>query len=140
MSFYSLQAIQIGIKENHYHTRRMYRLLRVFAGHTGLIVGVVLHWLIYQYFLYKKVSYLIGLDKRGYPINIFLISPQKTYVVGTHQKHLDEVLLMSTHNICFCGLFVYVEVLRPSQPNGVMSSVVSFLTTHLLGRLSPLSG
>ena len=23
------------------------------------------------------------------------------YVVGTHYKHLTEVLLMSTHNICF---------------------------------------
>ena len=44
---------------------------------------------------------------------------------------------MSTHNICFCveilmntnsvycGEFVCVEVLRPSQPNGVMLSVVS---------------
>ena len=49
-------------------------------------------------------------------------------------------------------LFVCVEVLRASQPNGVMSSAVSFnpmgscrarsvyLTTRLLGRLSPLSG
>ena len=36
-------------------------------------------------------------------------------------------------------LFVCVEVLRPSQPNGVMLSVVSYLTTRLLGRLSPLS-
>ena len=27
----------------------------------------------------------------------------KTYVVGTHQKHLHKVLLMSTHNICFHG-------------------------------------
>ena len=27
----------------------------------------------------------------------------KTYVVGTHQKRLTEVLLMSTHNICFYG-------------------------------------
>ena len=26
----------------------------------------------------------IATDKRGYPHNIFLISPQKTYVVGTH--------------------------------------------------------
>ena len=59
------------------------------------------------------------------------------------------------------ALFVCVEVLRPSQPNGVMSSevslpyhtftgqalsskrltsIVSLLTTRLLGRLSPLSG
>ena len=28
-------------------------------------------------------------------------------------------------NRCMCGNFVCVEVLRPSQPNGVMSSVVS---------------
>ena len=27
---------------------------------------------------------IIGLDKRGYPVNIFLISAQKTCVVGTH--------------------------------------------------------
>ena len=27
----------------------------------------------------------------------------KTYVVGTHLKCLDEVLLMSIHNIHFCG-------------------------------------
>ena len=39
-------------------------------------------------------------------------------------------------------LFVCVEVLRPSQPNGVMSSMVSLPKqfTCLLSRLSPLSG
>ena len=37
-------------------------------------------------------------------------------------------------------MFVCVEVLRPSQPNGVMSSASVYLTTRLLGRLSPLSG
>ena len=36
-------------------------------------------------------------------------------------------------------LFVYVEVLRPSQPSGVMSSVVSLPNTCLLCRLSPPS-
>ena len=35
--FYSIQAIQSGINVNPWHTRRMYRLLWVFAGHTGLI-------------------------------------------------------------------------------------------------------
>ena len=35
-------------------------------------------------------------------IDIFLISPRKHMLqCGTHQKHLTEVLLMSTHNICF---------------------------------------
>ena len=37
-------------------------------------------------------------------------------------------------------LFVCVEVLRPSQPNGVMSSTVSLPNPLLLGRFSPLSG
>ena len=37
-------------------------------------------------------------------------------------------------------LIVCVEVLRPSQPNEVMLSGSVNLTTHLLGRLSPLSG
>ena len=36
--------------------------------------------------------------------------------------------------------FVCVEVLRPSQPNRVMSSAVKvYLTTHLLGRLKRLT-
>ena len=38
-------------------------------------------------------------------------------------------------------LFVCVEVIQPSQPNGVMLSAVSLPNyTRLLGRLSPLSG
>ena len=48
---------------------------------------------------------------------IFSYFSMKTYVV----RILGEALLMSTHNI----LFVCVEVLQPSQPNGVMSSAVS---------------
>ena len=50
---------------------------------------------------------------------------------------LVEAIQMSSHNICFYKevdkstlivcLFVCVEVLRPSQPNGVMSSAVSYL-------------
>ena len=36
--------------------------------------------------------------------------------------------------VCVC-----VEVLRPSQPNGIMLSVVSLPKILLLGRLSPLS-
>ena len=36
--------------------------------------------------------------------------------------------------------FVCIAVLWPSQPNGLMSSRSVYLTTLLLGRLSPLSG
>ena len=45
-AFYSLQSIQRGIKENPCHTGWMCRLICVFAGHIGLIVGFVVHWLI----------------------------------------------------------------------------------------------
>ena len=40
----------------------------------------------------------------------------------------------------YLEMSVCVEVLWPSQPNGVMSSAVSFPNHTLLGRLSPLSG
>ena len=37
---------QTGIKENPCYTGWMYKLIWVFAGHTGLIVGFVVRWLI----------------------------------------------------------------------------------------------
>ena len=46
-AFYSLQAIQRGTKENPCRTGWKYRL--TFAGHTGLIVGFVVHRLKYKY-------------------------------------------------------------------------------------------
>ena len=36
-------------------------------------------------------------------IDIFSYFSMKTYVVGTHSKHLAEALWLSTHNICFRG-------------------------------------
>ena len=47
-AFYSLWAIQRGLNESLYHTGWMYRLIWVFAGHTGLIVGFVVRWLSYR--------------------------------------------------------------------------------------------
>ena len=53
---------------------------------------------------------------------------------------------MSTYKICFCGdirkiylnsiyvKFVCVEVLQPSQPNGVMSSAVSLANHTFTGQ------
>ena len=32
----------------------------------------------------------------------------KTYVVGTHKNRLGEAILMSTHNICFKGLWWFL--------------------------------
>ena len=54
----------------------------------------------FPYYMVKMIMPYIVLDK-VININLCFISPQKTYVVGTHWKCLREVLLMSTHNICF---------------------------------------
>ena len=51
-------------------------------------------------------GYAIALDKMLISVQkywYFSYFSMKTYVVGTHKKCLAEVLLMSTHNICFCG-------------------------------------
>ena len=45
-AFYSIQAVQRGIKENPCHSGLMYRLIRILAGLTGLNVGFVERWLI----------------------------------------------------------------------------------------------
>ena len=42
-AFYTLQAIERGMNENPCHTGWIYML--IFAGHTGLIVGLVVSWL-----------------------------------------------------------------------------------------------
>ena len=52
-----------------------------------------------------KQGYIIGLDKSGYQVNIFLISPEK------HRKHLTEAFLMSTNNICFSGKIRKISIL-----------------------------
>ena len=44
-AFYSLPAIHRGMNKNLCHTGWMNRLIWVFAGHTGLIVGFVVCWL-----------------------------------------------------------------------------------------------
>ena len=49
----------------------------------------------------------IGLDKGGYPVNIFLISPRKHMLWVL----IAEALLMSTHNICFCGEIRKISIL-----------------------------
>ena len=49
----------------------------------------------------------------GIRLIFFLFSyfSTKTYVVGTHKKRLDEALLMSTHNIYFCGKIRKISIL-----------------------------
>ena len=45
---FSHRTIQRGINENSCHAEWMYRLIWVFAGHTGLILGFVVSWLIFE--------------------------------------------------------------------------------------------
>ena len=53
----------------------------------------------------------------------FFISPQKTYVVGTHCKHLTDVLIVSTHNICFPG-----EIRKIFSPYPLLSGAMITIT------------
>ena len=51
----------------------------------------------------SKDQHVYSCRQEGLQINIFLISPQElTFVVGTHEKRLNEALLMSTDNIWLC--------------------------------------
>ena len=61
------------------------------------------------------------------------------FVVGIDWKHLTEAILMSIHSICFYGLFV-LRFYGPVNPMGSCQVRSVYLTTRLLGRLSPLSG
>ena len=45
-AFYSLWAVQREINDNTYCTGWMYRLIFIFVGHLGLILGFVVRWLI----------------------------------------------------------------------------------------------
>ena len=58
------------------------------------------------------------------------------FLAGCAICHDKTVISVSKGPNRYCDS-VCVEVLRPSQPNGVMSSMVSLPN---LGRLSPLSG
>ena len=49
----------------------------------------------------KNVIAHITLDKSAIEINVYISS--QTYVVGTRLKRLYAALLMSNHNMCFCG-------------------------------------
>ena len=58
-----------------------------------------------------KRKFIIGQDKK----DIFFSYFSTKCVEGTHQKYPGEVLLMSTHNICFLGkirkiLYQYILV------------------------------
>ena len=51
-----------------------------------------------------QVDLSIAPGQRGYSNNIFSCFSTKPYVEGTHQKSLNEMLLMSTHKIIMLTL------------------------------------
>ena len=58
-------------------------------------------------------------------------------------NNLANIIIISLDDIkqtCTCKQFVCVEVLRPRQPNGVMSSAVSLPNHMFTGQACPLSG
>ena len=62
-------------------------------------------------FLFLDCHSVIGLDKGGYPVNIFIISPQKHMLWVLIRSALARGLLMSTHNVCFCGEIRKISIL-----------------------------
>ena len=75
---------------------------------------------------------------------VFKIIQTFTPILLTYkfQKDLiktEAATVMTRSKILNFALFVCVEVLRPNQPNGSCRARSVYLTTRLLGRLSPLS-
>ena len=62
-----------------------------------------------------------------------------TFVAATSRETVNDLVELACPGKRVSMRFVCVEVLRPSQSNGVMSSAVSLPNHILLGRLSPLS-
>ena len=58
-----------------------------------------------NFFLSENVHFLVVKFSVYFIRRVFVIisGAQKIYVVGTHWKRLGEALLISTHNLCFCG-------------------------------------
>ena len=56
-----------------------------------------------HFFIKVKEFDQIALNKSTPKYCYFSYFSMKTYVLGTHLKHLAEALLTSTHNICFHG-------------------------------------
>ena len=55
---------------------------------------------LYNFDPFKPHFYIVKLGSTGVYI-IFVISAQKTQIVGTRKNRLDEAVLTSTHNLCF---------------------------------------
>ena len=66
-----------------------------------------------------------GVRPTGYHLNHSAESNQTCYMTSPHGKDVEEQVCLSIMLLTTLAKFVCVEVLRPSQPNGIMSSAVS---------------
>ena len=76
------------------------------------------------------VKVLFSIQKYSY----FSYFSTKTYVVGTHQKHLAEALLLSTHNICFCGEIRKIFTRYPPLSRPMYKYIIIFLIWRGMAR------
>ena len=96
---YSLQAIQRGINKNPWW---MPRLILVLSGHTGLIVGFVLHWLVWFCGEIRKIWILLLSAARAQAkafdmILFFFFFNQKVFISEpTHDKTYKMACVPST--------------------------------------------
>ena len=81
-AFYSLQAIQRGINKKYCHTGWAYRLIWIFACHTGLIVGFVVRFC-------RALAHMSSAE------SFIQHAKREKTTSSTHQKLLGQV---SLHN------------------------------------------
>ena len=65
--------------------------------------------------------------KEGYPDKYFSYFNTKTYVMGTHQKCLTEVLLMSMYNICFYEVIEKYQLFLKKKKKSTLSRALPYL-------------
>ena len=74
-----------------------------------------------------------GVGPTGYHLNHWAESNQACYMTSPHGQDVEEQVCLSVMLLATLAKLVCFEVLRPSQPNGVMSSAVSLLHHTLTG-------
>ena len=57
--------------------------------------------MIYNFFFFFYISQGIKTNLMSVRLSIFSYPSVSTYVLGAQKNHLYEIVLLSTHNICF---------------------------------------
>ena len=111
---YSDQTVQMHSSDKAFVSTRKYRYFSYFCTKT-YVVGTHLKRLTEALLMSTHNMFLCRYKK-----NIYLIPS----LICRYEMY--RLIWGFTEHICSCShIFVCVEVLRPSQPNGVMSSAVS---------------